>query len=136
MPLKRLLIVISAVFLTIATVHAGQSGRKSMNADQTRARAFLNKLKENLKPIPFDRRTWKETGRIFDAEKMATPDKSLTVTLIYLNSYEDADVVAKANKLPSKPTARWSVNGPLMYLVESADADRVSHVLGVFSGEE
>ncbi len=98
--------------------------------------SFLGQLNEQLEVIPFDWKSWQQSEIIVDAIRLATIGKSLIITILFLESYNDADVVAKANALPSEDTARWSVNGSVMYLVEAPDGNKVSEVLSVFAGKE
>lgn len=36
------------------------------------------------------------------------------------------------NELPCLPKAKWSLNGDVMYFVESEDVHKVSDILGLF----
>lgn len=101
--------------------------------DKSRAEAFLNSLDEELEVVSFDWKSLKQSTRIVDAAKLTNNDKTLTITIIFTESYGDADHIAKANYLGS---VRWGNNGSIMYLVESSDSDKVDTILGVFAGEE
>lgn len=98
--------------------------------------AFLGALQEELEQVPFDWRSWEESNNIVDAVKLTNISRSLAITMIFLQAHHDANVVAKANALPTEDTARWSTNGAVMYLVESPDRDKVNHVLSLFAGKE
>jgi hypothetical protein len=104
--------------------------------DKTRMEAFLRSLNEQFKPVAFDWKSWAESDKIVDGVKIINTDASLTITIIFLDAYNDANIVARANHLPANNTARWNANGAVMYLVESLDQDKVAHVLGVFAGKE
>ena len=65
--------------------------------------------------------------------KLANTNKSLIITVIYLNSYDDANLIAKVNFTKE---IRWGQNGLIMYLVESTDKDEIANVMGVFAGRE
>jgi len=104
--------------------------------DNTRAEYFIRALREDFELLPIDWKSWKESRRIVDAARLTNTDKSLTITLLFLEDYSDAEVIATANALPTIDTARWSNNGSLMYLVEAADAHKVSNTLSIFAGNE
>lgn len=104
--------------------------------DKTRAEYFIQALNENFELLPLDWKSWKESERIVDAVKLTNTNKSLTITLLFLEDYYDADIIAKANKLPMSDTARWSSNGSLMFLVESSDPSKVDNALSTFAGKE
>ena len=99
---------------------------------------FLNEVKEELVPAPFEWRSWKKSDRIYDGCRFVSADGAdvVKITILFCDSYQDANTIAKENKLPNQPTAKWSVNGDVMYLVEAADADKVTDILGLFAGEE
>ena len=104
--------------------------------DKTRAEYFIQALNEDFELLLLDWKSWRESERVVDAVKMTNTDKSLTITLLFLEDYYDADIVAKANKLPMSDTARWSNNGSLMFLVESPDPSKVDNALSIFAGKE
>ncbi len=85
--------------------------------DNARMEAFLGMLNEKFKSVPFDWKSWNQSDNIVDAVKLINIDQSLIIKIFFLESYSAADVVAKANALPSDENARWSVNGAVMYLV-------------------
>ncbi|WP_028980862.1 hypothetical protein [Sporocytophaga myxococcoides] len=102
--------------------------------DKSRAEAFLNAINKELEPAPFDWKLLNESTRIVDAVKMINTDKTLTITIIFTDSYGDADHIAKAN--PLENSTRWGYNGSIMYLVESSDSDIVDEVVSTFAGKE
>ena len=107
---------------------------KSNHSEKGRAEVFLNALNEKLEQVPFDWRAWKESERIVDAVKLASISKSLIITVIFVDDYHDADIIAKANVI--KHPTRWGQNGSIMYLVDSPDQDTVDEVLSTFAGRE
>lgn len=102
--------------------------------DKVRAEAFLNAINEELEMVPFDWKSLKQSIRIVDAVKMTNANKTLTITIIFTESYGDADHIAKANSI--KNTTRWGYNGSIMYLVESSDSDKGDNVISTFAGKE
>ncbi len=99
---------------------------------------FLNCINEKLLAVPFEWRSWKKSDYIYDGCRFVSEGGKdpIKVTVLFCDSYQEANTLAKENKLPALPTANWSVNGDVLYLVESEDADKVSQILGLFAGEE
>jgi len=104
----------------------------------TRMAYFLNRVEADLVEAPFEWRSWKKSEYIQDGCRFVSVDlkEPLTISILFCNSYHEACDIAKANALPSVSTAKWSVNGDVMYFVESKDDDKVSEVLSLFAGEE
>lgn len=104
----------------------------------TRMAFFLNALSEEVKEIPFYWKEMKMADRITDACRfVSVSDQApLTITVYFCDAYAEATEIAKANQLPYTPKARWSINGDLMYVVESEDEEKVTDVLGLFAGKE
>jgi len=104
----------------------------------SRAAYFLNEVEDELKEIPFDWKTWKLADRITGGCKFtsASAKHPVTISVLFCDSYWDANEIAKTNALPYSAQAKWSVNGDLLYLVESEDEEKVSDVLGLFAGKE
>lgn len=99
---------------------------------------FLNRVEEELVEAPFEWRNWKNADQIHDGCKFVSVDAKdpVTICILFCDSYHDANEIGKANELPLLPTAKWSINGDVMYFVESNDAHKVSDILGLFAGEE
>ena len=97
---------------------------------------FLNCVDEKLEQAPFDWREWKQATSIDAGYRFKNSNQSLTITVIFTSSYFEANEIAEANSLPSTPTAKWSVNGDLLYLVESINEETVSDILSIFAGRE
>lgn len=106
------------------------------HGDNARMETFLEMLNEELERVSFDWKSLRQSESIVDAVKLTSIDHSLTITLFFLESYSAGDVLARANGLPFEETARWSMNGAVMYLVESPDPNKVDDVLGLFAGQE
>jgi hypothetical protein len=106
--------------------------------DTKRMEFFLNRLEDELKEIPFNWKEMKMAEWISGACKFisTTNQTLLTITVYFCDSYAKANEIAKVNLLPTKPNARWSINGTLMYLVETEDEERLMDILGFFAGKE
>jgi hypothetical protein len=55
--------------------------------------------------------------------------------VIFANSYFHASEISAANSR-TKPTLKWTINGTILFGVESTDKDTASEMLGVFAGRE
>ena len=99
---------------------------------------FLNRVEEELAAAHFEWRNWKNADQIQDACKFVSVDSKepVTICILFCDSYYDANQIGKANELPCLPTAKWSVNGDVLYFVESENAGKVSSILSLFAGEE
>ncbi|MBT1705895.1 hypothetical protein KK060_21570 [Fulvivirgaceae bacterium PWU20] len=104
--------------------------------NKTRTEYFLNKVDEKLEPVLFNWRILKKADSIIEGYKFTTNEQSLHITVIFASSYDDANQIAEANAFPVLPHAAWSLNGDVLYLVESKDEDKVKDILSLFAGEE
>jgi hypothetical protein len=112
-----------------------------LNIDHNNAKRmefFLNRVEEELVEVPFEWRNWKNSEQIHDACKFISTDSKepVTICVLFCDSYQDANQIGRENELPSLPTAKWSINGDVLYFVESNDAEKVSEILSLFAGEE
>jgi hypothetical protein len=114
--------------------------RISLNIDHPntkRMEFFLNRVDVQLKEVALDWPSWKLSVHISGGAKFISEGKSpVSITVLLCDSYHAANEIAKANALPASPHARWSVNGDLLYVVESGNTEKVSEILSLFAGEE
>lgn len=113
----------------------------SLTVDHNNAKRmefFLNKVKDELKEVSFDWKHLKLADRLADARQFVSTSNQhpATIRVFFCDSYSDANEIAKANSFPYQSNAKWSVNGDLLYIVESDDEDKVSEILSLFAGEE
>ena len=99
-----------------------------------RAEVFLDSLNEEFEQVSFDWKSLQESDRIVDAVKLTNKNKTVIITLLFLDTYSDAGLIAKANSITD--TTRWGCNGSIMYMAESDDPDKVSDVVSTFAGRE
>ena len=111
-----------------------------LNFDHSNVRRlefFLNHLKEKLIEVPYDWKGLKLVDRMTGGARFeSAEDIPVTITVFLCDSYQDATDIARANSFPITPTAKWSINGDILYIVESADEEKVSEILSFFAGEE
>ena len=113
----------------------------SLTVDHNNAKRmefFLNKVKDELKEVSFDWKHLKRADQLTDALQFVSTSSAhpITIRVFFCDSYSAANEIAKANSFPYQPRAKWSLNGDLLYIVESEDEDKVSEILGLFAGEE
>lgn len=104
----------------------------------TRMEYFLNRVEESLIEAPFEWSNWKKADQIYGGFKFVSTDSKepVTICILFCGSYQDANEIGNANGLPFTPTAKWSINGDVMYFVESENSDKVDSILSLFAGEE
>ena len=102
-----------------------------------RMEAFLNHVEETLVEVTFNWRGLHLADRITAGYKfISSGDKPVTITAFLCDSYHDANEIAKENAFPVLPTAKWNLNGNFLYVIESADKEKVSNILSFFAGSE
>ena len=97
---------------------------------------FLNIVDERLEQIPFDAQDWRGTDDIIAGFKFKGIDHAITIIVIFATSYFDANEIGTVNSLAKIPNTNWTVNGSVLYVVESKDEHVVSEMLSHFSGRE
>jgi len=104
--------------------------------NKTRFEYFLNSVDERLEKDVFEWHSLKEANKIVAGYRFKNSDQALSITVIFADSYGDANQIAHANSFPTRPDARWSVNGDVLYLVEAKDENTVGDILSLFAGRE
>lgn len=104
--------------------------------NKTRFEYFLNSVDEKLEKDSLNWHILKDANKIVGGCKFKNSDQSLSITVIFADSYYDANKIGDVNSFPRLPHARWGVNGDVLYLVESTDEDKVDEILGIFAGKE
>ncbi len=104
----------------------------------TRMAYFLNAVEDELKEIPFDWKNWGLADRIVGGCQFisATAQPPVTISVLFCNSYSDANEIGKTNAIPFLPKAKWSVNGDVLFFVACDDKYKANDVLSLFAGEE
>src|SRR5688572_6119304 len=104
--------------------------------DKKRIEYFLNNVDEKLEQIPFDVRNLNHADDIIAGFKFKGIDLPISVTVIVATSYSHADEIATANSFYKIPNTRCTINGYLLFVVESTDESAVSNMLSFFAGRE
>ncbi|MDF2457074.1 MAG: hypothetical protein K0R51_3067 [Cytophagaceae bacterium] len=119
---------------------SGMKNKITLSIDHNNAKRmayFLNAVEDELKEIPFDWKNWALADRIVGACKFfsTTTQDPLSISLVFCDSYSDANEIGKANSL-AFPQAKWSVNGDVLFFVACDDKYKGNDVLSLFAGEE
>jgi len=106
-----------------------------IHPDKSRVEHFLNNVDEDLEQVPFDARELSGVDEIIAGFKFSLKGGSGFVIVIFAESYSQASKIEAAN-LITKPNIKWTINGAMLFGVESDD-DRVSkELLSFFAGKE
>ena len=105
------------------------------HSEKTRVEYFLNNVDGNLEQIPFDGRELSLVDDIIAGFKFKEKDQSTFIIVIFARSYFHANDISTANSL-TKPGIKWTINGDILFGVESIDERASSQMLSFFAGKE
>lgn len=106
-----------------------------VHPDKTRVEYFLNNVDEELEEIPF---VAQELNGIDDRTpgfKFKVKGQSAFVVVIFATSYSHANKIEAAN-LSTRRKIKWTINGAILFGVESDDEDLSRQMLSFFAGKE
>lgn len=106
-----------------------------VHPDKSRAEHFLNNVDEDLDQIPFDSRELSSVDDIIAGFKFDVKGRCVFVVVIFATSYSHATEIEVAN-LAARPDIRWTINGEILFGVESADEHVAKKMLSFFAGRE
>jgi hypothetical protein len=106
------------------------------HSEKTRVEHFLNNVDGKLEQIPFDVRGLSHADDITAGFKFKGIDHSIFITVIFAMSYFHANDIATANSFHKKPNTNCTINGAILFVVESTDERVVSEILSLFAGKE
>ena len=105
------------------------------HSEKTRVEYFLNNVDGNLEQIPLDAQELIQVDDIIAGFKFKDKDQAAVVIVIFATSYFHANDIRAANSR-TRPDIKWTVNGDILFGVESID-ERVSRqMLSFFAGKE
>lgn len=108
----------------------------SQHSNAKRAAFFINNVKHELEEKALDWKSLKFSEFVEDGYRFESKSENyLAITVLLCDSYFDATKIGMEN-FTSVPTARWTVNGDLLFYVESPDSKQIENLLGFFAGEE
>jgi hypothetical protein len=105
------------------------------HSEKKRVEYFLNGVEGKLEQIPFDAGELSGVDDIIAGFKFKRQSQSTFVTVIFATSYFHANEIRMSNSL-TKPDMKWTVNGEILFGVESKDEDVSSEMLSLFAGKE
>jgi hypothetical protein len=105
------------------------------HSEKKRVEYFLNGVEEKLKQIPFDARELSRVDDIIAGFKFKGEGQSTFVIVIFAASYSHANKIEAAN-LATRPNIKWTINGAILFGVESVDEHVSKEMLSFFAGRE
>src|SRR5689334_926013 len=103
--------------------------------EKSRVEHFLNNVDEDLQQIPFQPEELNAVDDIIAGFKFKVKDRYAIVIVIFAESYSHANKIEAAN-LATRPNIRWTINGAILFGVESDDEHVSKEMLGFFAGRE
>jgi hypothetical protein len=106
-----------------------------VHPDKSRIEHFLNNVDEDLEQILFDARELSGVDDIISGFKFKVKGRSAFVNVIFAESYSNATKIEAAN-LATRPNIKWTINGGIIFGVESDDEHVSKEMLSFFAGRE
>jgi hypothetical protein len=106
-----------------------------VHSEKARVEYFLNNVDQTLEQIPFDFQELSGVDDIIAGFKFKEKGRSTFVIVIFASSYFRANEIQAANLL-IRPNIKWTVNGAILFGVESDDTHASSQMLSFFAGRE
>jgi hypothetical protein len=103
--------------------------------EKKRVEYFLSGVEQPLEQIPFDARELSHVDDVTAGFKFKGARPSTFVIVIFATSYFHANEISKSNLL-TRPAIKWTINGEILFGVESPDEDACSEMLSGFAGRE
>jgi hypothetical protein len=106
-----------------------------IHPEKARVEHFLNNVDKGLQQIPFDVRELRGVDDIIAGFKYSVKGRSPFVIVIFAASYSYASKIEAAN-LATRPNIKWTINGTILFGVESVDEYLTKEMLSFFAGRE
>ena len=106
-----------------------------VHSEKSRVEHFLNNVNEELEQIPFDGQELRGIDDIIAGFKFKVKGRSAFVIVIFATSYAHANEIEAVN-LSARHDIKWTINGAILFGVESSDEDASDELLSVFAGRE
>ena len=104
-----------------------------VHSEKARVEHFLNNVDEDLHP--FDARELSGVDDIIAGFKFSVKGRSAFVIVIFAASYSHVNKIEAAN-LATRPNIKWTINGAILFGVESVDEHVSKEMLSFFAGRE
>lgn len=95
----------------------------------------MNNVDQHLEQIPFAAQELGGVDDIIAEFKFKEKSQSTFVIVIFASSYFHANEIQMANLL-TRPDIKWTVNGAILFGVESTDERASTEMLSFFAGRE
>ena len=105
------------------------------HSEKARVEHFLNGVGVHLEQIPFDAQELIDVDDIIAGFKFKEKGQSTFVIVIFAKSYIQANEICMVNSR-TKSTLKWTINGAILFGVQSTDEDASDEMLGFFAGRE
>jgi hypothetical protein len=106
-----------------------------VHPEKARVEYFLNNVDEDLEQVPFDARELSDVSDIIAGFKFSVKGRSAFVIVIFATSYSHATKIEAAN-LAKSANVQWTINGAILFGVESDDEHVWKEMLSFFAGRE
>ena len=106
-----------------------------VHSEKTRVEYFLNNVDRQVEQIPFDAEELSGVDDIIAGFKFSVKGGSAFVIVIFATSYFHANRIEAAN-LATRPNIKWTINGEILFGVESVDEHVLKEMLSFFAGKE
>lgn len=105
------------------------------HSEKKRVEYFLSNVDGNLEQIPFEAQELSHVEEIIAGFKFKEKDQSTFVIVIFATSYVHANEIRTANSV-ARPNLKWTINGDILFGVESINEQITSEMLSFFAGKE
>ena len=106
-----------------------------VHSEKERIETFLNNVDADLEQIPFAKHELRGVDDIVAGFKFDVKDRLASIVVILASSYTHAAKIEALN-LPTSPNIKWTINGSVLFGVESMDKIFTEDLLGFFAGKE
>lgn len=102
---------------------------------KARVESFLNNVNENLEQVPFYPHELSGVDDMIAGFKFKVKEQSAFIIVIFASSYFRANEIEAANLL-KRPEIKWTINGEIVFGVQSVDEGVSGRMLSFFAGRE
>lgn len=100
------------------------------------AEYFINHTGEEFVEEPVELKDWKNTALILKMYSFKSVGGNTHVHILFFDTQKDAIALEAANDFWPSDTFHCVLNGSVLYVIEGDDKKKISHLTGLFAGEE
>jgi hypothetical protein len=104
--------------------------------DKKRVEYFLNSIDHTLEPTAFDQSSLQHSDEILGCYAFTIKSPATNIVVIFATSYAEANAIGIANKFEKRLNTTWTVNGDILYVVESSNHHHLNKLISHFAGLE